>query len=82
MVATFDLNDVTYEIDHLGIAYDSQWGQFAVYASRAEGGAEQVASFAIPESMLKPEYRPAHLPVTKNELVYLAIETLVRDGRS
>lgn len=70
-VAKFDRNGSTYEIDHLGICRDSQWGEFAVYA-----GGEHVASFAIAESLLKAEHRPAELPVSEDELIRLAKEAL------
>lgn len=69
VIATYEDGAMVYEIDHLGIAYPSQWGEFAVYLC---GTNEQVAEFAIPESALKPEFRPADLPVTTGELIELA----------
>lgn len=71
-IAAYDVDGDTYEIDHLGIGYpDTQWGNFAVYRD-----GEMVAEFCIPESSLKPEYRPrgrdAELPVTTGELIDLA----------
>lgn len=56
-----------YEIDHLGIGYDSQWGEFQVYRD-----GESYVGFAIEESALKPEFRPAELPVTNAELIEMA----------
>jgi hypothetical protein len=41
-IATYSAGGATYEIDHLGILHDSQWGEFAVYRA-----GEHVASFAI-----------------------------------
>lgn len=64
-IAAYDDGGRHYEIDHLGIGYpETQWGNFAVYC-----GGEMVAEFCIPESSLKPEYRPAELPVTTAELI-------------
>lgn len=70
--ATFDLDGATYEIDHLGIGYASQWGQFAIYKD-----GDQIAEFAIAESLLRPEYRPSALPVSDDELIRLAKEALL-----
>ena len=78
-ITTYQLGGRTYEIDHLGIAgaenfaagsLSDQWGEFAVYR---EG--EQVAEFAIPESAVKPEYRPDSLPADA-ELIRLAREAV------
>lgn len=66
-IASYMLGGETYEIDHLGINSPSQWGEFAVYRD-----SKQVAVFDIPESMLKPELRPAELSVTTEELVFQA----------
>lgn len=81
-IATFKQGGKTYEIDHLGIARPSdtcplghgQWGEFAVYCD-----GKQVAEFAIEESALKPEFRPAELPVTNEELIELAKQALALD---
>ena len=73
-VATFQRDGKTYEIDHLGIGHDSQWGEFNVWT-----GGNCVAEFAIDEAMLKPECRPAELPVSTKELIRLARETLALD---
>lgn len=70
-VATFEMDGVTYEIDHLGICRDSQWGEFAIWRD-----GEQVGAFAIEEALLKPEHRPSLLPVSDEELVRLAKEAL------
>ena len=53
-VAVFEHDGSTYEIDHLGIGSGSQWGEFAVYCD-----GEEVAEFAIAESVLRPGWRPA-----------------------
>jgi hypothetical protein len=66
-IATYEDDGKVYEIDHLGIGYDHQWGEFAVY-----GPDGLVAEFAIPESALKPEFRPAALPVRPDQIVELA----------
>ena len=73
-IATYKLGGKTYEIDHLGCAVDAQWGDFAVYCNDV-----QLAEFSIPESMLKPEFRPAELPVTNEELIRLAREAVALD---
>lgn len=73
-VATFDMDGSHYEIDHLGICRDSQWGEFAVYCD-----GKQVAEFAIEEALLKAEHRPETLPVTTAELIALAREAM-QDG--
>ncbi len=78
-IATYETDGKTYEIDHLGIGRPGgthdldhgQWGEFAVYCD-----GKQVASFAIEESGLKPEYRPAALPVSDDELIRLAREAV------
>lgn len=70
-IATFTLGGKTYEIDHLGIGFPSQWGEFNVWA-----GGNCVAEFAIEESALKPEFRPAELPVSTDELIRLAREAV------
>lgn len=72
-VATYKLGGKTYEIDHLGCAVDAQWGEFAVYCDN-----KQVTEFAIPESALKPEFRPDSLPPDA-ELIRLAREAVAID---
>jgi hypothetical protein len=74
-VATWNDGSHTYEIDHLGIGNPGgtheldhgQWGEFNVWRN-----GECIAEFAIEESALKPEFRPAELPVTTEELIRLA----------
>jgi hypothetical protein len=66
-IATYEDGGAIYEIDHLGILHDSQWGEFAVYRA-----GQHVATFSIAESMLKPEFRPETMPVTTAELIALA----------
>lgn len=66
-IATYEHDGKVYEIDHLGIGFDSQWGEFNVWT-----GGNCVAEFAIEESALKPEFRPPVLPLTPDELVGLA----------
>lgn len=74
-IATYKDGGKTYEIDHLGIGRPGgthdldhgQWGEFTVYCNGV-----QVGEFAIDEACLKPEFRPAELPVTNDELIELA----------
>ena len=73
-IATFVRSGRVHEIDHLGVCQDSQWGEFAIYSDDG-----QVGEFAITESLLKREYRPAELPVSKPELIRLANEALDED---
>jgi hypothetical protein len=71
-IATYTNGGQTFEIDHLGIGFaDTQWGEFVVYRD-----GRQIAEFAIEESALKPEFRPAELPVTTDELIRLAREAV------
>ena len=70
-VAAFEHDGSTYEIDHLGIGSGSQWAEFAVYCD-----GEEVAGFAIAESVLRSGSRPAGLPVCADELVRLARQAL------
>jgi hypothetical protein len=74
-IATYALGGKTYEIDHLGVGFpDTQWGEFVVYCN-----GEQVSAFAIEESMLKPEFRPAELPVSNDELIRMARQAVALD---
>ena len=66
-VAAFDHDGSSYEIDHLGIGSASQWGEFEVYCD-----GEEVARFTLVQSVLRPGWRPAGLPVSVDELVRLA----------
>ena len=70
-VASFEHDGSTYEIDHLGIGFGSQWGEFEVYCD-----GEEVAEFTLAESALRPGSRPAGLPVSAGELVRLARQAL------
>ena len=81
-IATYQLGGKTYEIDHLGIGRPGgthdldhgQWGEFAVYCD-----GQMVGAFDIPEAALKPEFRPAELPVTTEELIQLARQAVALD---
>jgi hypothetical protein len=70
-LAAFQHDGGTYEIDHLGIGSASQWGEFAVYRND-----EEVAEFTLAESVLRPGSRPAGLPVSAGELIWLARQAL------
>jgi hypothetical protein len=72
-VAAFEHDGRTYEIDHLGIGSGSQWGEFEVYCD-----GEEVAEFTLAESVLRPRSRPAGLPISADELVWLARQALSR----
>jgi hypothetical protein len=58
-VARFSVGSASYEIDHLGIAFDSQYGEYAAYC-----GDEQVGSFDTEAAGWNPEHRPP-LPDTE-----------------
>lgn len=73
VIATFDHDGRTYEIDHLGIRRPLNWGEFAIYRND-----EQVGEFAIPESMLLPQFQPEDLPPA-DELIALAIADIRED---
>jgi len=74
-VAAFEHDGSTYEIDHLGIGSGSQWGEFVVYCDD-----EEVAEFTLAESGPRPGprpgSRPAELPVSADELIWLARQAL------
>jgi hypothetical protein len=70
VIATFEHDGDTYEIDHLGIRRPLSWGEFAIYRDD-----EQVGGFAIPESALLPKFQPEDLPAI-DELIALAIADL------
>lgn len=55
----------TYQIDHLGICYPSQRGEYAVYCED-----RQVADFLAFGTLLKPEFQPP-LPST-TDLIEMA----------
>ena len=73
-IASFVFGGLTYEIDHLGINFPSQWGVFAIYRD-----SKQIVEFDIPEAMLDPDCLPAELPVTTEELVFQARDALKTD---
>jgi hypothetical protein len=76
-VAAFEYDGSSYEIDHLGIGSGSQWGEFVVYRD-----GEEAAEFTLAESVLRPRSRPAGLPVSADELIWLARQALSgRAGR-
>lgn len=64
-VATYEHEGVRHEIDHLGIAHDDQYGEFAVYRD-----GQQIACFTTAAAGLRPQFRP-ELPSTA-ELIELA----------
>lgn len=65
VIASYRHDGATYEIDHLGIAVDSQYGEFAVYRNGV-----QVAEFATEAAFFLPAHRP-ELP-SADALVALA----------
>ena len=73
-ILTFKMGGKTYEIDHLGIGHDTQWGEFNVWCD-----GDCLAEFAIKESALKPEFRPAEVPVTDEQLIRLARQALAEN---
>lgn len=58
VVARYEHDGRTYEIDHLGIARDNQYGEFAVFCRDV-----QVADFTTAAAGYLPEHRP-QLPDT------------------
>ncbi len=68
-VATFEHDGKRYEIDHLGIANERQYGDYAVYHQ-----GEQVAEFSSAASWYQPEHRP-ELP-DEHDLIALARELI------
>ncbi len=72
-VAAFEQEGWTYQIDHLGIGSRSQWGEFVVYRDD-----EEAAAFTLAESVLRSRSRPAGLPVSAGELIWLARQALSR----
>lgn len=82
VITTYTEDGRSFEIDHLGIGFPFQWGQFAVYC-----GDDQVTTFAIAEdgepipvefAVLRgrPPVVPAELPVTLERLAELAREAV------
>lgn len=70
-VATYEEHGRTYQIDHLGICYPSQRGEYAVYCDD-----RQVAEFLAFGTLLRPEFQPP-LPSTA-QLIEMA-KAAVRD---
>jgi hypothetical protein len=62
-VATYAVAGKTYEIDHLGINYPGQWGEFAVYCD-----GQQAGYFGV-------EVRAPELP-TIYDLIILAVQAV------
>jgi hypothetical protein len=73
-IGTFEDGGETFEIDHLGIGYDTQWGEFAVYLN-----GKQFTVFELDEVGLKPEFRPELPPL--DELTRLALGA-IQDERA
>ena len=71
IVAVFEHEGSSYQIDHLGIGPGRQWAEFTVYCD-----GEEVAEFAIAGSVLRPGSGPAGLPACADELVRLARQAL------
>lgn len=65
MVASYELNGRTYQIDHLGIGFPSQRGEYAVYCDGV-----MVADFLAFGTLLRLECQPP-LPDTP-ELIEMA----------
>lgn len=72
-IATYEQDGRRYQIDHLGIGYDNQYGAFAVYQD-----GRQVAEFDCDQFGVKPECR-SWLP-PNSELVAMAIAAVVAAG--
>ncbi len=70
-VAAFEHDGSSYEVDYFGIGPGSRWGDFGVYCD-----GEEVAEFAISESVLGQWQRPAGLPVSADELIRLGRRAL------
>jgi hypothetical protein len=69
-VATYTVAGKTYEIDHLGINYPEQWGEFAVYHD-----GQQVTEFGVEDMAL------AHAPLPAAEtLIRAALWAVAEDA--
>ncbi len=64
-VATFDYFGRTYQVDHLGVAVGTQYGEYAIYRD-----GRQVAEFEVEDAFRATEHRQG-LPATA-ELIKLA----------
>jgi len=72
-VATYTVAGKTYEIDHLGINYTEQWGEFAVYHD-----GQQVTEFGVEEMCLATVRSPQVMP-TSDDLIILALQAVAED---
>lgn len=73
-VLTYEHNGHTYEIDHLGLGVDSQWGSFAVYRDDV-----MVAEVVADQWGTRPEYR-GDLP-ERDVLIAMAKSTVADADR-
>lgn len=60
-----------YEIDHLGIGYDSQWGEYAIYSN-----GKQIGGFASPAALYLPEHRH---PLPHNDFLIELAKDVIGD---
>lgn len=74
-VATYTVGGKTYEIDHLGINYPEQWGEFAVYHD-----GQQIADFGIEEMCLARAPLPNAEALIRGALWALAEDAGENDG--
>jgi hypothetical protein len=72
-VATYTVAGKTYEIDHLGINYPEQWGEYAVYCD-----GQQLTTFGIEEMCLAAVRSPELMPTT-DDLIKLAVQAVAED---
>lgn len=72
-VATYTVAGKTYEIDHLGINFPEQWGEYAVYHN-----GQQLTEFGIEQMILATERNPAVMPTTE-DLIKLAMQTVAEE---
>lgn len=57
-VMTIERAGVAYEIDHLGISYADQYGEYAIYRKEADGTATQIGEFDTDAAGFKPGMAP------------------------
>ena len=74
-VATYTVRDQTFEIDHLGINYPEQWGEFAVYHD-----GQQLTVFGDESMILATEQRPELMPATE-DLIQYAVQAVAEDTK-
>jgi hypothetical protein len=72
-IATYTVAGKKYEIDHLGINYPDQWGEFAVFHDGL-----QVTEFGIEEMCLATVRSPQLMP-TADDLIKLALQAVAED---